>query len=161
MNQTEYPSLAANDAVAGFVFQQHEAIDSISVDRKKLEKSYVDLISKLENLLTKAKALSKVDFVDESATFGRKMLESLQKFCDEFLTGQAAAQAREEIDRAMTISYTYDEVLKTRSLTNAILRTFWKVDEIQEIQSSHAQLGQAPDTRLRGHAVPCHHACWI
>lgn len=143
MNQTEYPSLATNDAVAGFVFQNQEPSQAIQVDRKALERACVDLICKLDNMLVKAKEMSKVDFVDESATVARNMLELLQEFSDEFLVGRVADQAQQEISRAMTVSHTYDEVLKTRPLKNALLRTFWKAEEIQEIQAARSQLGQS------------------
>ena len=158
MNQTEFPSLAANDAVAGFVFQQQEAGETKKVDRKTLEVSCVDLICKLENLLAKAKEMPKDDFIDESAIVGRKMLEHLSAFGDKFFVGNAAEQAKEEIGRAMTYSHLFDEVLKTRSLTNIVIRTFWNVKESDEILSSHAQLGEA---LIRGCAATLYHAIML
>ena len=155
MNQTNHPSLATNAAAAGIVFHKQEPGEANAVDQKALEASCVDLICKLENIFAKAKEMPKVDFVDESATTARKMLELLLGFCDKFLTGKADAQAREEINRAMTVSHTYDEVLKTRSLGNAILRTFWKVEESKEIQESHSQLGEA---LIRACAATLYHA---
>ena len=110
MNQTEYPSLAATDTVAGFVYLEQQVSEPANIDRNALETSCVDLICKLENLLSKATSMQRVDFIVESATIGRSMLEQLLLFTYEFLTGKAADQAQEEIDRARTFSHTYDEV---------------------------------------------------
>ena len=156
MNQTEFPSL--NDAVEGFVFQKQVVCDAINVDHRALEVSCVNLISKLENLLAKARELPSDDFVDESADIARGLLEMLSEFGTEYLTGSAAKQAKEEIDRARTFSHTYDEVLKTRPLTNAFLRTFWKVKESQEITTAHKQLGEA---LVRGCAATFYHAVML
>lgn len=153
MNHTEYPSL--NNTVAGFVFQKQEACETTDFDRRALEISCVDLISKLENQLAKAMQMPKDDFVDESAIVARKMLKLLLEFCDEFLVGKPGAQAKEEIDRALSFTDTYEEVLKTRSLKNAFIRAFWNVDESEEIQLSHAQLGEA---LVRGCAATFYHA---
>ena len=158
MNQTEHPMLAANDAVAGFVFQSQEACEATKVDRKALETSCVDLISKLENLLAKAKELPSDEYVDDSAKVGRKMLDRLSAFCEAFLTGKAAAQAKKEIDRAITVSHAYDEVLKTRSLKNTIIRVFYEIEESEDIQASHAQLGEA---LIRGCAATLYHAIML
>ncbi len=158
MNQTQFPSLAANDAVPGFVFQTQDANQSSQFDRIELELACVDLICKLENLLAKAREMPHDDFVDESAIVGRKMLETLSGFSDEFLVGNASGQAKEEIDRGMTFSHLHDEVLKTRPLTKSIIRTFWNVKESEEIQSSHAQLGEAI---VRGCAATLYHAIML
>ena len=158
MNQTEYPSLAATDTVAGFVYLEQEVSEPANVDRSALEASCVDLICKLENLLSKATGMQRVDFIDESANIGRSMLEQLLLFTDKFLTGTAADQAQEEIDRASTFSYTYDEVLKTRSLTESILRTFWKSDDSLEVLSAHKQLG---DALIRACAATFYHAVML
>lgn len=155
MKNTDCPAIAANDVVSGFVFQQQEAPSSDSIDRKSLEASCVDLICKLENRLAKAMAMSRVDFIDESATVAREMLDHLQNFSESFLGGKAADQAKEEIERALTYSHTFDEVLKTRPLMNTIARTFWNVDEKAEIQTAFAQLGAA---LIRGCAATLYHA---
>jgi hypothetical protein len=155
MNNTDYPSIAANDVVAGFVFQKQEATSSDNIDRKSMETSCVDLICKLENHLAKAMAMPRVDFIDESAEVARDMLNDLLKFSDSFLGGKAAEQAKEEIERAQTYSDTFDEVLKTRPLLNTIARTFWSVDEKAEIQTAFAQLGAAV---IRGCAATLYHA---
>lgn len=158
MNQTELPSLVANDAVAGFVFQQQDSEATANVDRKALEVACVDLISQLENMLSKAKAMQKVDFVDESATVGREMLERMLAFSGKFFAGSAAAQTNEEIDRAMSFSHTYDEVLKTRSIITTAIRTFWNIDESDEINSAHAQLGES---LIRACAATLYHAIML
>jgi hypothetical protein len=141
MNETDHPSLG--NAVDGFVFHKQDFPLKSKVEQQAFEVACIDLISKLENLVAKANGLAKDDFVDESSDIGRKILERLSTFANEFLDGKAAVQAKEEIDRATTICYTYDEVLKTRSLAKAILRTFWKIEESDEIKESHAQLGEA------------------
>ena len=155
MNNTEHPSIAANDIVPGFIFQQQEASSDCDIDRKTMEKSCVDLICKLENHLAKAMAMPRVDFIDESATVAREMLNELLLFSESFLGGKAADQAQEEINRARTYSYTFDEVLKTRPLLNTIARTFWSVDEKAEIQTAFTQLGAA---LIRGCAATLYHA---
>ena len=143
MNQTEYPSLAATDTVAGFVYREQVVKAPANVDQRTLETSCVDLICKLENLLSKATGMQRVDFIDESATIARNMLDQLLRFTSDFLADKAADQAQEEIARATTFSHTYDEVLKTRSLKESILRTFWKADDSQEVLGAHKQLGEA------------------
>ena len=158
MNQTEFPSLAATDTVAGFVYQAQEVNEPTNVDRQSLETSCVDLISKLENLLAKATGMPRVDFIDESATIGRKMLEQLLRFTDDFLGGKAADQAKEEIARANTYSHAYDEVLKTRSLKDAFVRTFWKADDSPAVLSAHTQLG---DALVRACAATFYHAVML
>jgi hypothetical protein len=158
MNQTDYPSLAATDTVAGFVYREQEVSVPANIDRKTLESSCVDLICKLENQLSKAKDMQRVDYIDESATIGRSMLELLLRFTDEFLTGKAAEQAQEEIARASTFSHTYDEVLKSRSLKESILRTFWKADDSQDVRNAHKQLGEA---LIRACAATFYHAVML
>jgi hypothetical protein len=153
MNQIEYPSL--NNAETGIVFQKHTPSQPIDVDYQALEIACVDMISKLENLLAKSNEMSKDDFIDESGLVARKMLEVLKAFGDEFLTGNAAAQAKEEIDRALTFTYTYEEVQKTRPLANAIIRAFWNIQEREEILTAHVQLGKA---LVRACAATCYHA---
>ena len=156
MNQTKFPSL--NGAVDGFVFREQDASEAIHVDKKALELASVDLISKLENMVSKAHQMPRVDFVDESGTIAREMLEQLNQFCGEFLMGEASAQANEEIDRALTFSHTFDEVLKTRSFANAVMRTFWKVAESQDIQQAHDKLGES---LIRSCAATFYHAVMI
>ena len=158
MHQTDIPSLATNDAVAGFVFQQPEAEINKKFDRKSLEAACVDMISQLEYMVFKAQEMSRIDFVDETAEIGRKMLVVMADFAENFLTGNAAEQAKGEIERAVTYSHTYDEVLKTRSMLNTVLRTIWKADENREIQSAHKQLGEI---MVRACAATLYHAIML
>ena len=153
MNQTRFPSL--NNAVDGFVFCEQNVDETVDVDQKALEIASVDLISKLENMVSKAHQMPRVDFVDESGAIAREMLEQLNMFCSEFLVGEAAMQANEEIDRALTFSHTFDEVLKTRSFTNAVMRTFWKASESNDIQEAHNNLGES---MVRSCAATFYHA---
>jgi len=141
MNQTDYPSLG--NAVAGVVFHIQPSSAKSHVDEKALEIACIDLTSKLENTVAKANGMATDDFFDESAVIGRKIIEALSSFTDQFLEGKAAEQANEEIDRAKTFCLTYDEVLNTRSLGKAILRTFWKIEESDAIKDAHQQLGTA------------------
>ena len=158
MNQTDIPSLATNDAVAGFVFQPSETGPNHRFDRKSLETACVDMISQLEHIVFKAQEMSRIDFVDETAEIARKMLVVMGDFTEEFLAGKAADQAIGEIDRALTYSHTYDEVLKTRSILNTVLRTIWKADENHEIQSAHEQLGEI---MVRACAATLYHAIML
>ena len=158
MNQTEFPSLAANEAVAGFVFQQQDAGAANNVDRGSLEVACIDMISKLENLLARAKAMQHVDFIDESSDVGREMLEQLSAFSDKFFVGNAAAQAKEEIEKGMMYSHNFDEVLKTRSLIKTAIRTFWNVEESDEILAAHLQLG---GSLIRACAATLYHAIML
>ena len=156
MNPTEQPSL--NNAVPGIVFQKQDPSQSIDVDYQALEISCVDLISKLENLLTKLINQDKDDFIDESADTARKMLALLSSFSDEFLTEKAAAQAKEEIDRALTFASTYEEVLKTRPFINSVIRVFWNLKETEDILKSQAELGGA---LVRACATTFYHAIML
>ena len=156
MKPTEYPSL--NDAVAGLVFQESGAPRKINVDHQALEISSIDLISKLENLLAKAREMPRDDFVDETANIAKKILFHLTAFGDEYFEGQAAEHSKDEIVRALTFTHTYEEVLKTRPLTNAIIRTFWKIDELKEIKAAHQQLGEA---LVRACAATFYHAVML
>lgn len=141
MIKTNIPSI--NQVVDGFVFQEQDLGLEINVDHKKLEIACVDLISKLENLLSKAKELEQDDFIDESGVVGRKMIETLKHFSNECLEGNGAAQAQEEISRALTYVATYEEFLKSRPLTKSLLRTFWVVSETTDILNAHSELGRA------------------
>ena len=155
MSNTEYPTIAANDVVPGFVFEKEAVLSSDGIDRKQMETSCVDLICKLENHLAKAMAMPRVDFIDESAEIARTMLRDLQDFSESFLGGKAEEQAKEEISRALTYSHTFDEVLKTRPLLNTIARTFWSTNEKAEIQTAFSQLGAA---LIRACAATLYHA---
>lgn len=141
MIKTNIPSI--NQVVDGFMFQEQESGVAKNVDHKKLEIACVDLISKLENLLAKAKQLEQDDFIDESGVVGQKMIESLTHFSNECLEGNAAVQAQEEISRASTYVATYEEFLKSRPLTKSLLRTFWDVPETKDILNAHSELGRA------------------
>ena len=156
MNPTEHPSL--NNAVPGIVFQKQDPAQSIDVDYQALEIASVDLISKLENLLTKSIEKEKDDFIDESADTARKMLALLTEFINEFLTGNAAAQAKEETDRALTFAHTFEEVLKTRSFINTVVRVFWNLKESEDILKSQAELGEA---LVRACATTFYHAIML
>ena len=133
MSQTEFPSL--NNALAGFEFKSQDPSQSIDVDYQALEIACVDLISKLENLLTKSNEMDRDDFIDESAGIARKMLELLTSFSNEFLSTAGVNQAREEIDRALTFADAYEEVLKTRPL----------IQSRNDILGSSYLLPQRPD----------------
>lgn len=141
MNQTEIPSL--NPAISGFVFNHQKTSSIVDIDRKALEVSCVNLICKLENVLAKAMEQPKDDFVDESAAIGRSMIEALAIFCGDFLSGESAEQIHAELERALTLTVAYQGVLKARPLTNALLRTFWHIEEKKEIKEAHAKLGEA------------------
>lgn len=155
MNPTEFPSL--NKAVSDFVFQENESRE-VDIDHKALEIACIDLISKLENLMAKAREMPRDDFIDEAGSIATKMINRLSTFGNDFFQGNAAAQAREENARALTFCHAYDEVLKTRPLSNAIIRTFWNVDEIEEIKIAHAQLGEA---MVRACAATFYHAVML
>lgn len=143
MNQELHPSLATSDAIAGMVFEGPPAVGLKADDRQDLEKDCVDLIGRLEYILANANAMSRVDFIDESATVGAEMLSALLPFCDRNLDGMAQEQAIEEITRCQTTCDTFEEVLKTRPIGNAILRAFWKADESPEIEAAREQLGES------------------
>ena len=155
MNQTNLPSLASSDVVSDIEFAMPEAVERRSIDQKTLEIACVDLICKLENIFAKAKEVDKEEFVDESAATARKMLGLLIEFCNEHLKGKPQAQAQDEIEKAVTVSHSYDQVLKTRSLGKSIIRTFWSIEEPAEIKESHAQL---VDALIRACAATFYHA---
>ena len=141
MNKTNIPSLSRADTGIQFIHQ--EPCRVVDVDYKALETSSIDLISKLENSLAKAREMPKDDFVDEAAVTCKQMLSYLSEFTEEYLSGDAAVQSKQEIDRASTAAYAHEEVLTTRPLAKSIIRMFWEVAESDEIESSHRQLGQA------------------
>ncbi|MEM7454047.1 MAG: hypothetical protein AAF456_06795 [Planctomycetota bacterium] len=151
-NNTE-PMLS--DAIEGFVFQTTETCPEAELDRTTFEVACVDLISRLENCLARATEMEKDDFVDKSGKIGRQMAGPLKTFTRQFLTGKAAEQANAEISRAVSISHTYEEVLKTRPLTNAIIRTFFNVDEVEQVRESHERLGES---LVRACAATFYHA---
>lgn len=152
MNQTESPSV--HGAISGLVFPKSDAPKGLTA-RKECEVACVDLVSRLENWLVKARELDHDDLIDQSGKLGQSMIEILSTFSDNFLTGKAAAQVDEEIARAITTSLAYGEILSTRPLKNALLRTFWKVEESKEIMDYHEKLGE---TLVRASVVTCYHA---
>ncbi len=150
MNNTS--SLSNNVSGAESQRQQEQTPE---LDRDELELSCIDLIRKLENLFASAKEKASDDFIDDSADTGRKMLRKLAEFNQTYLTGSAAEQANEEVQRAMAYSHAYDEVLKSRPLTKSIVRAFWNVKESDDILASHQKLGEA---LTRGCAATFYHA---
>lgn len=142
MNQNMLPSLATCDAVTGIEFL-HQAPCGQTADRSAFEQSCVDLIARLEYTLATAKEMPKVDYVDESATVAGDMLDVLSEFCDQYLDGKPAEQVQKEVANSRVMCETFEEVLKTRSLGNAVMRTFWKAEESKDIQEAHAQLGES------------------
>ena len=155
MNQDVLPSLASSEAIAGIVFynQPQAALD---VDnRQELEQACIDLISQLEYKFATAKEMPEVDFIDESSTIAKDMLSSIQSFCDQFLNGKAEEQVHEEILACKTMCDTFEEVLKTRSFGNAVMRTFWKAEESSEIVATREKLGKS---LVRGCAATLYHA---
>ena len=143
MNQNMCPTLATSDAIAGIVFQNHQPSKLKEDEQQELEKACVDLLSKLEYTFATAKEMSEVDFIDESASIASDMLATLVQFSDQHLDGAAAEQVREEITVSKTMCGTFEEVLKTRSFGNAVMRTFWKADESDEIKTTREKLGKS------------------
>ena len=155
MNQQLFPSLAASDAITGFVFHNHQPAGLEEEKRQALEKACVDLISKLEYTFTIAKQMPEVDYIDESATIATEMIATLVPFCDQFLDDEAVDQAREEIQNCQNMCMTFEEVLKTRSFGNAVMRTFWKAEESSEIVTTRERLGAS---LVRACAATLYHA---
>ncbi len=143
MNQTNLTSLEACAAAVGIACEKPAENEQPAIDANAIEIACIDLICKLENIFAKAKQADKEQFVDESATTARKMLSSLTDFCKNFVTGKAQAQSQEIIDKAVTVSHTFDQVLKTRPVGKSILRTFWSIEESEDIKASHGQLADA------------------
>ena len=141
MNPTEYP--AVNQAVTDLIFHESESPRQIDINYKALEVSSINLISKLENLLAKAREMPRDDFVDEAAGIARKMLFNLTEFSDEYFQGGVADQSTEEIVNSLACVDAYEKVLKTRPLTNAIIRTFWQINELEAIKTAHERLGES------------------
>lgn len=158
MSSSNLPMLADNVATQGIVFTRTEADIAGSIDEKALGFACIELIGKLENEFARAKDFQATDYVDEAASTARKMLEPLKAFSDEFLTGDAKMQANEEISKAQAVGDTYDEVLKTRPLGNALLRTFWKADEVEAIRDAHAKLGES---LIRATAAALYHGIML
>ncbi len=155
MSSSNMPMLADNAATAGIVFTRTEADMASEIDHKAMGFACIELIGKLENEFARAKQFPRQEYVDEAAETARKMLEPLIEFSGQYLQGDAKMQADEEISKAGAVSDTYDEVLKTRPLGNALLRTFWKADEIEAIKEAHAKLGEA---LIRATAAALYHA---
>ena len=154
MNSPQTPLLADNAATAGMVFTPPKSELADSIDSKLLGLSCVELIGRLENEFAKAREFQQSDYIDEAAETARDMLSLLGDFSNEHL-GDASIQANDEIQKANTVSFTFDEVLKTRPLGNALLRAFWKAEEVEDIKVAHQNLGQAI---IRAVAATLYHA---
>jgi hypothetical protein len=155
MNEQNAPMLAENAAAAGLVFRRSDEDINRSIDRSALGMACIELIGKLENVFARARKQAATDYVDEAAETARKLLKMLESFCGDYLNGHAARQAGEEISKALMCSHAYDEVLKTRPLGNALLRAFWKAEEIDAIKEAHAKLGE---NIIRATAATLYHA---
>ncbi|MFK7769588.1 MAG: hypothetical protein AB8B55_20420 [Mariniblastus sp.] len=152
MNHVELPALS--NVLVGFEPKSQQRDKTAVLNHKELETSCIDLLSQLESIIAKARELDSDDFIDGAAPICRKVLKQVSTFTDEFLTGSAAEQANEEIGKADTHTYAYEEVLTTRSFTNAFLRSFWEVEERPEIVEAHERLG---DALVRATAVSFYH----
>ena len=143
MNKSNVPLLVENAKAAGLSLARTEEAINWSIDTATLGISCIELIGQLENTFAKAREQSQVDFIDESATTARKMLMLLNSFANQYLSGNAARQSEEEIEKSLMCSHTFDEVLKTRPFSNALKRAFWKAEETEEIQNAHHKLGES------------------
>ena len=157
MNSSNAPMLADSAATAGMIFTPPQTELAEAIDSKLLGLSCVELIGRLECEFVKAKEFQPSDYIDESAETARKMLALLAEFSNDNL-GDASIQANDEIQKANAVSYTYDEVLKTRPLGNALLRAFWKAEEVEDIKVAHKNLGQST---IRAIAATLYHAIMI
>lgn len=155
MNTSNLPQLAENAKAAGLVIERTPADASELVDRSVLGMACVELLGKLENAFAKAREQQSTDYIDEAGKTARKMLTLLETFCKQHLQGAAGDQAGEEITKALMGSHAYDEVLKTRPLGNALLRAFWKADEVDSIKDAHIKLGEK---LVRATAATLYHA---
>ena len=158
MNATNTPQLAENAKAAGLVLARTPEDATDLIDRSVLGMSCVELIGKLENEFARAREQQTTDYIDEAGVTARKMLDLLEAFCRENLDGAASEQALEEITKAQMGSHAYDEVLKTRPLGNALLRAFWKADEVDSIKETHNKLG---DNLIRATAATLYHAIML
>ncbi len=147
--------LAENAVAAGLVLARTDNDMADSVDKAALGMACVELIGQLENCFTKAREQQRTDYIDEAAVTARQMLHMLETFSKAFLIGTASEQAGEEITKAMMGSHAYDEVLKTRPIGNALLRAFWKAEEVDSIKEAHSKLG---DNIIRATAATLYHA---
>ena len=153
MKNSNTPTLC--DVIDGLVFQDQEPGLKIDVDYKALEISCIDLITKLDSQLAKARELEQDEFIDSSGEAAQSMIDALSEFTEHYLKGNAATQSREEIDRAAAFVDTYEEFLKARPISKKLIRTFWVVEESDEVMSAHAKLG---DALVRACATTLYHA---
>ena len=158
MNASNLPKLAENAKAAGLVIVRSQSDSEDLIDRSILGMACVELIGKLENTFAKAREQQPTDYIDESGNTARKMLDLMQNFTRSHLQNSAYKQANEEITKAMMGSHAYDEVLKTRPLGNALLRAFWKADEVDSIKEAHNKLG---DNLVRATAATLYHAIML
>ncbi|MDG2014140.1 MAG: hypothetical protein P8J33_11580 [Pirellulaceae bacterium] len=158
MNKSTTPRLAENAKAAGLLLERTDAAITWSIDKATLGMSCIELIGQLENVFAKAHEQSQVDYIDESGGTARKMLALLNDFANNYLSGNAARQADEEIEKAALCSHAYDEVLKTRPFSNALMRAFWKAEETPDISAAHLKLG---DNLVRATAATLYHAIMI
>jgi len=155
MNATNTPQLAENAKAAGLVLARTTEEMANAVDHSALGMSCVELIGRLENAFAVARDQQPTDYIDESGETARKMLDLLEAFRKAHLSGAAADQAGDEVSKALMGSHAYDEVLKTRPLGNALLRAFWKADEVDSIKEAHSKLGE---NLIRATAATLYHA---
>ena len=158
MNQSITPRLAENAKAAGLLLERTDAEITWSLDKATLGMSCIELIGQLENAFAKAREQSHVDYIDESGGIARKMLVLLNEFANSYLSGNAAQQADEEIEKTAMCSIAYDRALKARPFVNALKRAFLKAEETQEIASAHLKLG---DHLVRATAATLYHAIMI
>ena len=154
MNKTRLPAMA--DAVEGLKFST--TIEPVKNDPelKLREIACVDFVCKLENWLAKASSMDHDDFIDDSSELGVALTDTLMTFCNDHLSGEAAEHVTKECAKASTVALAYREVLKTRPLSNALLRTFfWKVEESEDITKHHARLGES---LIRACSATCYYA---
>lgn len=143
MNLPKTPSLVTQAQGAGLDLVRTEQEITDTIDEQTLGIACVDLIGRLEQCFTRARALPQSEYIDEAGTNARKLIDLLRKFACQHLRAELSNQAFDEIGKASTVALTYDEVLKTRPLGNALLRAFWKADEVDSIKDAHSKLGNA------------------
>ena len=142
MNESNAPTLATNATTVGLVFLRTDNDIESTIERSELGMGCIELIAKLGILFDKARNLSRADYIDDAGKTARNMLSLLESFCGSFLNGQPAQQSLDEIAKAVMGSHAFDAVLKTRPLGNAVMRAFWKADEIEDIKKAHTILGK-------------------
>lgn len=142
MNASATPQLVENARAAGLVLVRTPESIARSVDQTGLGMACIELIGRLENEFATACDQPTTEYIDEAAETARKMLILLETFCYEHLQEVTDTQAGREICKAYLGGYAFDEVLKTRPIGNALLRTFWKADEVNDIKEAHDKLGK-------------------